>query len=162
MARSSSDEGAVLHADQAVHHAAEMVHQLADLAVLALGEHAAVPAVGASALAIFLDELGTAIADAIDGDALRAMPAMSLGRQRAAHAHAVDARQRRLGAHHRLRQRPVGGQQQQAFAVHVEPADIHHARIGGGPQRRVQRGEIEDRLAALVVAVGHQHVHRAC
>ena len=55
------------------------------------------------------------------------------GLQLAADADAVEARECGLRAHHRLGQGTIRGKDQQPLAVGVEAADVHDARVAGGP-----------------------------
>ena len=125
----------------------EMRHHPPHLAVAPLAQAHGEP--GILPLARVEPRLDRAIGDAVDGDALRQCGQPAVVR-RAVHPHAVAPEPAGRGQLQPAGQRAVVGQQQQALAGEVKPADADHARQLG-------RQPLEHRGAALRVAMrGHQ------
>ena len=90
-----------------------------------------------------------AIVDAVDGDAVRQRVELRLV-DLAMGAHAIAAQPAGGRQFEDAGEAAVVGEEQQAFGVDVEPAD-------GDEPRQVVRQHVEDRVAALGIAVGgHQ------
>ena len=137
-------EGTVGHADQPGHLQVKVRHHLADLAVAALLQGDAQPGIGRGAH--LQRRLDGAVADALHRCAA-GQAGQGGGIDVAIDAHAVAADPAVGGQLEPPGQGAVVGQQQQALAVQVEPADADHA---GQACRQL----LEHRGAVLRVLVG--------
>ena len=118
-------ERAERHPDQAVHRKAEMAQHVLHLAVLALAHGEGEPHIGA--LLAVERGLDRPIAHAVDLDTAAQAVELRLGGA-AERAHAIAPQPAGLRQLEHAREPAVVGQEQEALAIEVEPADADEAR----------------------------------
>src|SRR5690349_7997458 len=144
---------AVADADQPADGMADRLEQAPHLAVAALGDGDAVPAVGAFAAAL-LD--GAELRHAVVQPHAFEQPLLLLGTERAEHAHGVFALQAEARMHQLVGEFARTGEQQQAFGIQVEAADrlplaLLQARQLAEHGRPILRVVVRDDLADRLV-----------